>query len=485
MQLTLDYRPTPKQAAFHRSAAFEVLYGGAAGGGKTKAIAMEALVDALEHPGVHSYLFRRTYPELRDTLLREVMESLPPGMGNLRQTTHDLELPNGSVLHFRHCRSMADCYRYQGAEINRLYIDELTHFTEGEYNYLKTRLRAKASLGVSPRVRCTANPGGVGHAWVRARFIDPMPPGEVRAFGGKDGRGQAGQTRQYIPATVADNPHLAAGYREELEQKPPALRRALLLGDWNAFEGQVFEEFRDDAAGYRSRRFSHVIDPFDLPAGWPIYRGFDWGYTRPFSVGYWAKSPDGVLYRFFEIYGCRPGEADRGLRMDPRTVARQVAAFERENLAGRRMVGVADPSIFDESRGEDGCVAALFAREGLYFEKGDNRRLPGKMQLHARLRFDEQGLAGLYVFSCCRAFIRTLPALCYDPLRPEDVDSDQEDHVYDEARYVCMANPLYTPPPPAAPHPPGGGPLEIDPAPLRGNSPYDAMMIGGTPVWPG
>ena len=148
-------------------------------------------------------------------------------------------------------------------------------------------------------------------------------------------------------------------------------------------------------------------------------------------------------------------------------------------------MGVADPSIFDESRGEDGCVAALFAREGLYFEKGDNRRLPGKMQLHARFRFDEQGLAGLYVFSCCRAFIRTLPALCYDPLRPEDVDSDQEDHVYDEARYVCMANPLYTPPPPAAPHPPGGGPLEIDPAPLRGNSPYDAMMIGGTPVWPG
>ena len=124
--------------------------------------------------------------------------------------------------------------------------------------------------------------------------------------------------RQYIPATVADNPHLAAGYREELEQKSPALRRALLLGDWNTFEGQVFEEFRDDAAGYRSRRFSHVIDPFDLPADWPIYRGFDWGYTRPFSVGYWAKSPDGVLYRFFEIYGCRPGEADRGLRMDPR-----------------------------------------------------------------------------------------------------------------------------------------------------------------------
>ena len=446
---SIDYTPTKKQAAFHAAGAYEVLYGGAAGGGKSLAIVMEALIDAMEHPGVHSYLFRRTYPELRDSLLRQAMEHYPPGIGHFVGSSHDFVLPNGSVLHFRACRGMQDCYKYQGAEIHRLYIDELTHFTYQEYDYLKTRLRAAKYLGITPKVRCATNPGGVGHGWVKAYFITPMPPGEVAVFGDKNGADeQQRQTRLYIPATAADNPHLNPGYISELNQKPEALRRALLLGDWNVFEGQVFCEFKDNVNGYNTGVNTHVITPFEIPQNYKIYRGFDWGYTRPFSVGYFAKSPDGVLYRFYEIYGCVPGMANVGLRLPPAKVAKMIHRYETTHLAGRKIIGIADPAIFDESRGEEGCIAAVFARYGVYFERGDNRRLPGKMQLHQRLSCDQNGRAGLYIFSTCRQFLRTLPELVYDTANPEDINTDGEDHIYDETRYVLMANPL-----PPRPHP--------------------------------
>ena len=483
-QFELDYQPTAKQQLFHASGAYELLYGGAAGGGKSRAVVMEAVVDALEHPGVHSYLFRRSYPQLRDTLIREALTVLPRGLYQYRQQTHDLFLPGGSVLHFRSCRGPQDAYQYQGSEFNRLFIDELTQFEKETYDYLKTRVRAKKALGVRPFIRCTANPGGLGHGWVKAYFIDALEPYAVRAFSTYSqllGENTV-QTRQYIPATARDNPHLHPGYIAELEQKPEALRRALLLGDWNVFDGQVFGEFCDDASGYESRELTHVIRPFSIPEDFTIYRGFDWGYTRPYAVGYWAKSPDDVLYRFAEIYGCEPGQADRGLRQDPRTVARRVADFERRELPGRKILGIAGPSIGDESRGEDGCIAAIFAREGLYFAPGDNRRLPGKMQLHTRLRFDQNGRPGLYVFSSCTEFIRTLPALVYDRQAPEDVDTRGEDHIYDESRYVCMACPMVNPPPPPrALRPPKDDPLELAPARPRPQNPYDRALFASGP----
>lgn len=485
MTIDIHYTPTEKQSMYHTSDAYELLYGGAAGGGKSKATVMEAFIDALEHPGIDSYLFRRTYPELRDTLIREAQSSISKQLGAYTQSSHDFRLANGSVLHFRYCRNLQDAYNYQGTEMHRLYIDELTHFTQDVYDYLRTRVRAPKSKQASPKIRCTSNPGGVGHGWVKAAFIDGKEPYKIYEVPIRsDTLGKTVTvTRQYIPATVTDNPYLGESYVLELEQKPEALRKALLLGDWNVFEGQVFTEFVDDPKHYRDRIGTHVIEPFAIPEDWKRYRTFDWGYSRPFSVGYWAEDKEGRLYRYAEIYGSpknpETGQTDKanvGMKLTPDEVARMMREYEDTYEKGHRLVGVADPAIFDESRGSDGCVAKIFERKGIYFEKGDHERLAGKMQLHNRLAFDENGIPMLYVFRTCRDFIRTLPTLTYDPLRVEDIDSAGEDHIYDESRYLCMYRPIK---PPKARYSPikaaGQDPLDLFKREIS-KTPYDFIL---------
>ena len=441
MDITVDYMPTEKQRLFHTSTAYEVLYGGAAGGGKSKAIVMEAFVDALTHAGVHAYLFRRSYPELKETLIKEALASIPKQLYTYSAAEHDLRLINGSVLHFRFCATLADAYRYQGAEMHRLYIDELTHFSKEIYDYLCTRLRAPKSMGITPYVRCTSNPGGVGHGWVKQKFIEgrqPLKIYEKKLFSPVLNRTQL-RTAQYIPATATDNPYLGDGYVFELENKPAALRKALLYGDWDVFEGQVFGEFTDDSAHYIDRLYTHVIEPFDIPKTWKRYRSFDWGYSKPFSVAWWAEDADGVLYRYREYYGAEAPNV--GIKIEPAELAKNIAELEKREPAGS-ITGIADPSIFDESRGSDGSIARIMQRHGVYFERGDNARIAGKMQLHYRLSFGADGRPRMYVFKNCLAFIRTTKSLCYSNTASEDVDTAAEDHAYDEARYMCMYRPV-------------------------------------------
>lgn len=449
MTYEIDYVPTKKQRMFHTTRADEVLYGGAAGGGKSKACVMDAFMRCMRWPGSHAYLFRRTYPELKDTLIAEALGSIPNGLGAYNSSAHDYMLPGGSVMHFRACQRPADVYKYQGAQIHWLYMDELTHFEQGVYDYLRTRVRAVKALGITPVVRATSNPGGAGHSWVKAYFVDAAPPGQMREKRVYSRALDKWQTRtvQYIPALATDNPYLSDDYIFELEQKPQKLRQALLEGKWDAFEGQVFTEFTDDPAGYADRRRTHVIAPFPIPAHWPRYRSFDFGSSKPFSVGWWAVDEEGTLYRYRELYGCPRGQANVGLRLNPHEIAQRIRAIER---AGQetRVTGIADPSIFDSSRGES--IAEQMAQEGIYFQPGDNERLAGLMQIHYRLSFDADGYAGMYVFSNCTEFIRTMPALAYDEYRVEDVDTDGEDHIYDETRYMCMARPIRARRPPKA-----------------------------------
>ena len=249
----------------------------------------------------------------------------------------------------------------------------------------------------------------------------------------------------FIPAKVYDNQVLMQrdpGYLKRLEALPPARRRAHLEGDWNVYEGQVFAEWRDDPAHYADGKWTHVIEPFDIPDTWRVYRSFDFGYAKPFSVGWWAVDFDGRLYRILELYGCVPGEPDTGVRWTPEQIFEQIRTTEATHpyLRGRDIRGVADPAIWDASRGDS--IADIADRYGVYFEPGDHKRLPGWMQVHYRLAFDAAGLPMLYVFRNCRDTRRTLPLLRYDAHAPEDVDTRQEDHIADEIRYLCQSDPI-------------------------------------------
>ncbi len=450
VRVRLGYTPTMRQRLFHASTADEVLYGGAAGGGKTKAVVMDALLRCLRHPGTQAYLFRRTYRELKDTVLGEAHRSVPAALGEYSASDYEYRLVNGSVMRFRHCQYDEDRTSYQGAEIQWLYIDELTHFSRQVYDFLKSRLRARRALNVKPLVRATANPGGIGHAWVRAHFVDRGAPEKEHAFSVYSGTLKKAQRRSvmYIPALCTDNPYLTPDYVFELEQKPRALRDALLFGRWDAFEGQVFSEWLDVPARYEDGTGTHVIADFVPPPSWKRYRAFDFGFSRPFAVIWIAVDPDARAYVYRELYGA--AAPDEGVRKTPGEIARAIVQTERD--AGEEEVaGVADPSIWDASRGES--IAAQMAEEGVYFQKGDNARLAGKMQLHRRLALDETGRPGLYVMRSCRHTIRTIPALVYDPMRPEDVDTAGEDHIYDALRYFLMSRPAAPEPPKARTRP--------------------------------
>ena len=222
---------------------------------------------------------------------------------------------------------------------------------------------------------------------------------------------------------------------------PPKLREAWLYGSWDVYEGQFFEDFRDVPEHYRDRRWTHVIEPFVPDKGWTVCRSYDFGYGKPFSCAWWAVDYDGVLYRILELYGCTrtPNE---GVKWTPDRQFAEIRRIETEHpwLKGREITGVADPAIWDASRGES--VAQTAARYGVYFSPGDNERIAGWMQCHYRLQFDENGYPRMYVFRNCRAFIRTVPLMLYSQTRPEDLDTALEDHVCDEWRYFCMSRPV-------------------------------------------
>ena len=445
----INYQPTEKQKIFHASRANEILYGGAAGGGKTKALIMDALFRCLKNPGTTAAVFRRTYQELEDTDIKEAQASYPESIATYNAGRHEFRLVNGSKILFRHCENEADRFKYSGIEIQFLYFDELTSFEQVVYDFIKTRLRAKKSLGVVPIVRSASNPGNIGHGWVKKMFVDAGPYLSIQTqevYSETLHKSKLIRT-QYIPALAMENPFITDDYIFELEQKPPALRAALLNGDWDSFEGQVFKEWRDDPEHYQDRLWTHVIDPFPIPPDWPRYFGFDHGYSKPFSCGWYAMGPDGCLYMYKEWYGCKPRQANVGIELTPVQIADGILEREepeiRENI---RVLRVADPAIFDKSRGDsvaDQMAPGYYGRHrGVVFDKGDNARIAGKMQVHERLRFNENGRPKFQVFNTCKEFLRTFPTLPYDPKKPEDVDSNAEDHDYDQFRYVAMAHPL-------------------------------------------
>lgn len=435
-----EFKITKKQKSFIDSCEDEVLYGGAAGGGKTYAQIMDAFIKAVTYPGIRQIIFRNSYPELNRSVILNALSLIPKELFTYSGTEHRMRFYNSSLIEFGYLASDSDVTNYQSAEYDIIRFDELTHFSEYQYRYMRSRLRGANSF--PKQIKSSTNPGSRGHGWVKAMFIEKGEPNVPF----RDGE----MTRVFIPARVGDNSFLTSadpGYIKRLETLPENEKRALLYGEWDIFEGQFFPEFKNDSAHYKDRLFTHVIAPFRPPDEWRIYRSFDFGYARPYSAAWWAVDYDRRLYRILELYGCAKdscGEyvANTGVRQTPGEIFSLIAETEKTHpyLRGKKIMGVADPSIWDKSRGTS--VAEEAEKKGIYFEKGDNTRRPGWMQVHYRLRFDERGIPMMYVFSNCRGFIKTFPALVYSKTDPEDLDTEGEDHIADEVRYMCMAHPL-------------------------------------------
>jgi hypothetical protein len=465
--MNVVWKPQERQMAFMSRPEDEVLYGGAAGGGKSDALVIEA-TRQVNIPYYKGLILRKTFPQLTE-LIEKSLRYYPAAFPNARynEQKHTWSFPSGAKIVFGSLQHDIDKYNYQGKAYDFIAFDELTHFSYDEYIYLKSRNRPNGP-GTRVYMRSTANPGGVGHSWVKERFItagEPMKTlwEEVNVVF-PDGHSEVRRmSRTFVPSTVFDNKILLnndPNYLARLASLPEKERNALLYGDWDTYEGQFFDDFRVEpdmaaasAAGVqlsreelkRQRRWCHVIEPIDLSRGeasrWTVLRSYDFGYNKPFSCAWWAVDYDGTLYRVLELYGCKE-TPNEGLKWTPDQQFKEIARIEHEHpwLKGKRIQGVADPAIWDASRGES--VAETAMHYGVDFTPGDNKRIPGWMQVHYRMQFDENGYARMYIFNNCKAFIRTIPTLIHDEHKVEDLDTDLEDHVADETRYMCMSRPV-------------------------------------------
>jgi len=424
------------QSKFISCPVFEVFFGGARGGGKTDGVIGDWLKHADRYKGnAIGLMVRRSRTELLETFERA--RAIYSKIG-ASATYNPLRftMPHGGRITYAYLERDADAEAYQGASYTRVYVEEAGNFPSPA-PIMKLMATLRSGAGVPVGMRLTGNPGGPGHQWLRSRYIDPAP------LGWKVLCDDGGLERIYIPSRVADNKYLGADYVQRLKASgSPELVRAWLEGDWSVVSGAFFPEFSLDR---------HVIAPRELPDHWARFRSFDWGSARPFSCGWWAVSdgslPDiarGAIVRYREWYGMRRGEPNVGLKLTAETVADGIR--EREQDDPVPLTGVADPAMFAEDGGPS--IAMRMIGRGVVFRPADNKRVPqrgamgGWDQVRARLVGDADERPMLLMFSTCRDLIRTLPALQHDDARPEDIDSDMEDHAADECRYACMSRPF-------------------------------------------
>lgn len=458
--LEVIFQPNPgPQTTFFEASDREVLYGGAAGGGKSVALIIDVIRDA-DNPNHKGIIFRRRIDELRSliALTKKFYPQIYPGCKwNKQESTWTF--PSGATVWYTYLENEDDVERYQGQDFNYIGFDELTQWaTRYCWDYMRSRLRTDENSGLKLYMRATANPGGVGGFWVKKMFIDPAKWGE--AFWATDietGRvliepalkldgtpnPRAGQPlfkRRFIPAKLSDNPFLYKDgeYEKNLLSLPEAQRKRLLEGDWDVVDGAAFPEFN---------RFSHVCEPFPIPESWFKFRGMDYGYTDHACVLWMAVDHEGRIYVYRELY-------IRGKTVD------EVGDLIQEMEKGERIrYGMLDSSMWDNRGNKGPLPAEVLNKRRLNFRPADGSpgsRIAGKLQMHQRLRpagarylQDDQGnmveIPGppmLQIFPSCINLIRTLPSLPTDKHKPEDVDTDMEDHAYDACRYGIMSRPM-------------------------------------------
>ena len=460
MQLSLH----PKQAKVLFSPATEILFGGAAGPGKSHLLRVAAIIWCNDIPGLQVYLLRRTYPELIANHMegpKSLRALLAPWVERKKVKIVDNDirfLHNGSAIHLRHCQYEQDMYNFQGAEIHCLLVDELSTFTAKMYEFLRSRVRMtgitlpKQWQGRFPRIVCGSNPGNIGHTWVKATFVDHgiaihrTPPEE------------GGMLRQFIPARMEDNPYLLTddpGYRERLRGlSDPGLASAMEEGDWDIVAGGAVSDLWD--------RKRHVIAPFRIPKGWYVDRSFDWGSAKPFSLGWWAESdgspatleggqqktwPKGTIFRIAEWYGWN-GKPDEGCRLEDTAIGKRMKELEEQmkETLGIETVnpGPADGMIFESQPGKPSIAQGIedgYGKVNLFYPADKRpgsriKRLAIFRRMLAASEKEPMEEPGIFFFDTCLfGAIRTIPTLPRDPRNIEDIDTNAEDHAWDEIGY--------------------------------------------------
>ena len=395
----------------------DVLYGGAAGGGKSYAMLIDPLRFA--HKSAHrALILRRSMPELRELIdkSRELYPKAFPGC-KYKEVEKLWNFPSGAKVEFGFLERDADVYRYQGQAYSWIGFDEITHLpTEFGWNYLASRLRT-TDPEIVPYMRCTANPGGVGASWVKKRYVDPYPPNE--SFKGEDNL-----TRKFIPARLTDNPYLAKDgrYEEMLKALPPTQRRQLLEGNWDVNEGAAFTEFEPKV---------HVITPFEIPISWERVKGIDYGYASESSC-IWGTvdSTDGTLIIYRELY-------QKGLTGED--LGKIITQMELNDPYS--VQGVLDTSAWARTGTTGPTVGESLIRAGHKLRRADKNRIQGKVQIHEYLKVQQSGRPRLQIFNTCPNLIRELQSIPLDRSNPEDVDTHAPDHAYDALRYLIMSRP--------------------------------------------
>jgi hypothetical protein len=430
------------QEAFIQSPTDITIYGGARGGGKTYATLGDWFLHAEQH-GEHArgLMIRKTREDLKDTIATATI--MYAGSARWIEKGAYFRFTNGARLYCAYLENEADAEHYQGWSLTRVYIEELTQFLSSApvFRLLAT---LRSTHGIKCQMRCTCNPGGPGHLWVKAFAIDHGP---YRIITDPETK----MTSVFIPALLSDNQMLMQSdpdYANRLKAVgSPQLVKAWLLGDWTVIEGAFFPEWA------ASR---HVVTPFHVPHDWLRFRAADWGSAAPFSIGWYAVVQDdmmhdgrllkrGALVRYREWYGMTPGKPNVGVKMTAEEVAHGIVSRETNGHREAVAYGVLDPAAFAVIAGPS--IAETFIRHGVVFKRADNtrvsrdKRMGGFDQIRARLKGDGDGNPLLFAFSTCLHLLRTLPVMQHDATHPEDMATEGEDHAVDELRYACMSRP--------------------------------------------
>lgn len=438
MELVVPYNPNPKQQIFHACPADEAVYGGAKGGGKSCALVMESLAYGLEYPGAEIYLFRETYDDLEANIIKEWKDKVPKELYTYHESKHIATLYTGTRVFFRYIKNKKDADSYQGRSIDFIGVDELTRFQEEWIQILLSCLRSPK--GYPAIFRGTCNPGSIGHVWVKKRYIIPTVKGQQSATDPITGNKIA-----FIPANVYDNEVIMQNdpaYVRRLENLPPARRKAFLLGDWDAYDGQAFEEFNHDI---------HVCKPFPIPSHWRKWRSCDNGYTDSFAWYWFAVDEDGTVYIYRE-YTRESGDPKVTYSDQAREVVERSSYVTIENGEERKVQGklgftvVGHDAFNSHPLSETGKTIVDYYHEGGVtgcIRAITDRKLR-KATWHEYLKpyTDEntgKQTSKVKIFSTCKKLIETLPQQIEDDKDPEKVAETDYDHWYDGAGYGLIA----------------------------------------------